>query len=478
MGLDRVEDRNSINLSTPGSYPPRSQQNRLSYLLWLFFLTFSLAGVQFTYSIQFAVGLPLFGEKLKIQTSIVTIILATAGPISGFLVQPVIGVLSDRCTSRLGRRRPFILAGTIICAVGMAIIGNSADLGNLCGDHADSPYASDHKFGIVFAITGLWIMNVCVNVVQGPARAIVADLVADEEQQTGNAMVSLVMGMSAIIANCIGAQFLTRENPYRILFIIGICFILASIVPTMIAAKEERYIPRDGRKTSIISVFRSIGTGFAKMPGPLVRVLIVFFFSWAGYSPFMIYITTFFAERIYGGNTNTDQHALDVYHDGVKVGMYALAIFAGVQMVFSLMMPAIIRKVGFKWVYFLSQILAAGCFIGLFWIHDAQLVYVAATLTALVAINFTAFNSIPFGLVTSTADKEDAGLYMGVLNSASVVAQTVTNIIAGQIVGWQHQNTVWGIAFGGIIAFLGSMLVWTMPTPKAQISEDEAPLLK
>jgi predicted MFS family arabinose efflux permease len=73
-----------------------------------------------------------------------------------------------------------------------------------------------------------------------------------------------------------------------------------------------------------------------------------------------------------------------------------------------------------------------------------------------------------FIAVANSSDKKDAGLYMGVLNSSSVVAQTVTNLIAGQIVGWRHQNVAYGIAFGGILAFIGSILVWTLPSSKSE----------
>jgi hypothetical protein len=68
-----------------------------------------------TDSIQFAIGTPLFRQKLKVSDANIAIILSTAGPISGFLVQPVIGVLSDACQFRFGRRRPFILGGALLC---------------------------------------------------------------------------------------------------------------------------------------------------------------------------------------------------------------------------------------------------------------------------------------------------------------------------------------------------------------------------
>ena len=98
------------------------------------------------------------------------IILSTAGPISGFIVQPIVGVVSDFSESKFGRRRPFIFFGTIFCAVGMAMLGNSVILGNLLGDDPNGNTPHQHYRALIFAISGLWLMNLCVNIIQGPSR--------------------------------------------------------------------------------------------------------------------------------------------------------------------------------------------------------------------------------------------------------------------------------------------------------------------
>jgi hypothetical protein len=124
----------------------------------------------------------------------------------------------------------------------------------------------------------------------------------------------------------------------------------------------------------------------------MIRIVLVFFFSWAGFSPFMIYVTNFFGQNVYHGNSSTD---VERFRYGVKIGMYALAIFAAVQLVYSLIMPEIIKRIGIKLSYFFSQIIAGTCLLLFIWFHDP---IVAIVLTACVAINFTSFNSIPFGL--------------------------------------------------------------------------------
>jgi solute carrier family 45 protein 1/2/4 len=405
----------------------------VKFFLWLFCLCSSLMGVQFVYSIQFALGAPLFQNQLRLAKSTIAIILATAGPISGFIVQPVVGVWSDGSRSRFGRRRPFILVGAVLCVLGMSLIGASVDLGVLLGDDRHGPAPSDHKAGIVLAISGLWLMNLFVNTIQGPARAIVVDLVDEKRQQDGNAMASGVMGMSGILANVIGAQLFFTAAPYRNLFFIGVGFVLLSVVPTMLAAKEKRYEPLPGEDTKgggaggVGAAFYRIYYAFRTIPRKMIIIVVVFFFSWCAYSPYMIYITTWFSDNVYGGGSRSDH--------GVQVGMYGLAVFAAAQWLFSLVLAPAIRCWTVNGVYATTQLLASACHAGFFFLtmlhSTTAVVAVAFTVMALLAINFTTMNAVPFGLVRGVTGNRDSGLYMGVLNAASVVAQTVTNMLSG-----------------------------------------------
>jgi len=443
--------------------------NPVVFYLWLLGVTCSLAGVQFVYSIQFAVGTPFFCNQFKLTASEATYILATAGPISGFIVQPIVGTISDSYTGRLGRRRPFILAGVIGCVIGMAILGNSVSIGAALGDKKDSESTSDHKIGLIFSVFGLWVLNLFTNVLQGPARAIVADIVPEESQQAGNAMVSGVMGLAAVIANVIGAQVFHEPEPYKILFLIGCGFIILSCIPTMIICKEQVYVEVGEKKNkSIGGVFIRIFRGFRYMPGSLYRIAILYFFSWCAFSPFMIYSSTFFGVNVYGGTIEAPSQT------GLQMAMYGLAIFAFVQWLFSVILPKYIDIAGVKGTYISTQLVATVCYI-LFAFYAHPLV-VPLVLLAGVAPNFTTFNSIPFALIGNTG-KEDAGLYMGVLNSAAVISQTVANFMAGAIIH-KYNDVKWGIAFGGIFSVIACILVLIIQTPSKEKEDiEKTPLL-
>jgi MFS family permease len=437
--------------------------NAYAFRLWLFFVSCALAGVQFVYSIQFALGGPLFTDKLKLQESVTNIILATVGPISGFFVQPIVGTISDTCGSPLGRRRPFILTGTIFCALGMALIGFCVTLGDSLGDNPLSNEASGHSRAILFAMLGFVTMNIFVNVIQGPARVLINDVVPEEKIASGHTMVSTVMALANIIANVVGAQFIRRErpddpDPYYFLFLLGIEFLILSAIPTLFAARERRFrrafgVPRQ----TIGSVFMKIFRGFREMNSDTLRILLLYFFSWAAYSPLMVNLTLFFKNNVYRGDPDK----------GLQMGLYTSAIFAATSFVFSLISPYLITLVGAKITYGFTQIVATVCYVLLFFIDKfPEPVISAIVLSSLVALNYTAFNSLPFVFLKDTVKEEEGGLYIGVLNSACVVAQTASLYIASGLVYWQHQNVAWGIAWGAVPSLVAFIVLFFVHTTK------------
>ncbi|MFQ6639673.1 hypothetical protein Gotur_014769 [Gossypium turneri] len=146
--------------------PPVRARIRLRQLLRV---TSVACGIQFGWALQLSLLTP-YVQELGIPHQWASIIWL-CGPLSGLLVQPLVGHMSDRCTSRLGRRRPFIVAGAVSIIVAVLIIGHSADIGWLFGDtEASRPRA------IVAFVFGFWILDVANNVTQGPCRALLADL--------------------------------------------------------------------------------------------------------------------------------------------------------------------------------------------------------------------------------------------------------------------------------------------------------------
>lgn len=126
-------------------------------------------GIQFGWALQLSLLTP-YVQQLGIPHAWASIIWL-CGPLSGLLVQPLVGHLSDRCTSRFGRRRPFILGGALSIIVSVLIIGHAADIGWWFGD---TPKHRPWAVGVF--VFGFWILDVANNVTQGPCRALLGDL--------------------------------------------------------------------------------------------------------------------------------------------------------------------------------------------------------------------------------------------------------------------------------------------------------------
>ncbi|KAH3765613.1 transporter, major facilitator subfamily protein [Pelomyxa schiedti] len=451
----------------------RRHGSRLSFVCWVFLVCSSLAGVQFVYSVQFAVGGPLLHDRLKVSMSSVSLIMGTAGPLSGFFAQPVAGALSDQCWTRWGRRRPFILISSALCACGMLLVALSHDLGMRLGDveHGLSP--SEHVYGLIIAIGGLWVMNIFNNTAHAPARALVSDIIPQEEQQFANSAVSSVMGFSAIFANVVGAQTFSLSNPYRTTFCVGAVAVICLAIPTIIFGKEEvkqkvepvaggeeeekcrrAQLQSSQEARSLISVFTTIPHTIFTLPRNMIVIVLVYFLSWCAFSPFLIYGTSFFGENIYGGGPSKMQ----LFERGVRMGMYGFALLSAAQWLFSLIQPSIVAKLGPAIVYCSAQAFATLGFVllavlpDIVWDLTLQLTF-AYIIATIFGINYAVMNSIPFATVKSlTEAQHSAGLIMGVLNAVCVLAQSLVNIVAGQIVHLLHEDLSYALLFGGLFS--------------------------
>ncbi|KAJ4711730.1 putative Sucrose transport protein [Melia azedarach] len=164
------------------------------------------AGVQFGWALQLSLLTPYI-QTLGIQHAFSSFIWL-CGPITGLVVQPCVGIWSDKCTSKYGRRRPFILVGCLMISVAVIIIGFSADIGYLLGDtkeHCSKFRGTRTRAAFVFVI-GFWMLDLANNTVQGPARALLADLAGPDQRNSANAIFCSWMAVGNILGFSAGAS--------------------------------------------------------------------------------------------------------------------------------------------------------------------------------------------------------------------------------------------------------------------------------
>ncbi|XP_052191024.1 sucrose transport protein SUC4 isoform X1 [Diospyros lotus] len=427
-------------------------------------------GIQFGWALQLSLLTP-YVQELGIPHAWASVIWL-CGPLSGFFVQPLVGHTSDRCTSRFGRRRPFIIAGALSIVIAVLVVGYSADLGWLFGDSA----RSGTKVGAIAAfVLGFWLLDVANNMTQGPCRALLADLTGKDHRRNrvANAYFSLFMAVGNVLGFATGSY----SGWFKILpftlspacgtdcanlksaFILDVAFIAITTSISISAANElpldhshphsHEEMPGQSSNSQEAFLWELFGT-FRYLSGPVWVILLVTALTWIGWFPFLLFDTDWMGREIYGGKPNEGQN----YNLGVRMGSFGLmvnSVFLGIT---SVLMEKLCRKLGAGAVWGISNILMSLCFISMLIIsHIANNVdkvgdlppdgVVAAALIvfAILGIPLAITYSVPYALISSRIESLGLGqgLSMGVLNLAIVIPQVVVSLGAGP----------WDQLFGG-----------------------------
>ncbi|XP_031493184.1 sucrose transport protein SUT4 isoform X2 [Nymphaea colorata] len=249
---------------SPGSTPPKPDQrspSKSTSLKTLIFTCMVAAGVQFGWALQLSLLTPYI-QTLGIGHAFSSFIWL-CGPITGLVVQPCVGIWSDKCRSRYGRRRPFIFLGSLMICIAVIIIGFSADIGYLLGDTKEhcSTYRGTRTRAAIIFIIGFWMLDLANNTVQGPARALLADLSGPDQRHLANAIFCSWMAAGNILGYSSGASgnwhrwfpFLTTKacceacGNLKAAFLVAVVFLIFCTIVTLYSAKE---IPLHGTASS------------------------------------------------------------------------------------------------------------------------------------------------------------------------------------------------------------------------------------
>lgn len=245
------------------SHPPQPQPVRNSLLTLILSCTVA-AGVQFGWALQLSLLTPYI-QTLGIEHAFSSFIWL-CGPITGLVVQPCVGIWSDKCHSKYGRRRPFIFIGAVMISIAVIIIGFSADIGYLLGDtkeHCSTFKGTRSRAAIIFVI-GFWMLDLANNTVQGPARALLADLSGPDQRNTANAVFCSWMAVGNILGFSAGASggwhrwfpFLTNRaccepcGNLKAAFLVAVVFLTLCTLVTLYFANEVPLSPMQNNRLS------------------------------------------------------------------------------------------------------------------------------------------------------------------------------------------------------------------------------------
>ena len=408
----------------------------------LLYFCLGFFGLQFAWQMRLALSGPVT-EGLGADPLIYGLI-SLAGPFSGMVVQPIIGALSDKTTSRWGRRRPYLLGGAILASLALWAFPNSSIIAQFFGNSFGvvlAPWA-----GLAVAAIMIWIIDACVNVAQGPYRALIPDVVPREQHAIANSFLSFAIGLGSVIA---AATPPVLSKVFHINMSIPAQFVMAAIaftgamLVTCMAIKEKQYLPqkKEENSTQKESFWKSL-TDFLTTSPEIVKICLLQFFTWIGVMCLLLYFTLFVVHNLYGVPDILPEGVNSAIYDATKLSatnfaLIALALFNLVCFVVSIPIGILSTKYGNKVVHAISMFIMAISYCVLAFSHTNAMVLVGM---ALAGIGWASILSLPFAMLSQYIKPGSEGSVMGIFNIFIAGPQ----VVVCTLVAWfiNHSSTI------------------------------------
>ena len=421
------------------------------------FLSFALGffGLQFAWQMRIILSGPVT-ENLGASPFLFGLIWL-AGPFTGMVVQPVIGALSDKTTSPFGRRRPYLLGGALLSALALWALPNSELITNFISStlHIKFPALA----ALCFAAVMIWILDACVNIAQGPYRALIPDVVPQEQHSIANSYISLAIGLGSVFAAGT-APFLKWAFNYQMS--INAQFVMAALAFslgmawTCITIKERRYQPKENEQKEKFDLVKSLKEFFALSP-EVSKICVMQFFTWIGNMCMMIYFTQYAIHTVYGvpDLSNVSEVVKASYDSAVLAGTnfssVCFAIFNLVCFVVAIPIGVLSVKFGNKKVHIISMLSMALAFLGMAFIKDVKIV---AVLMALSGIGWASICALPFAMLSQYIKPGTEGSVMGIFNIFIAGPQVFVCTLVSWIINRCSFNVIGGINYHWEYTFL------------------------
>ncbi len=434
-------------------------------------MSFGFLGIQFGFALQtgYASSILLtFGAKVDNLSWF-----WLAAPLTGMIIQPIIGHYSDRTWNRLGRRRPYFLTGALLSGLALCFLPNSSGLAFLI-----SP--------IIVGAGMLMLMDASFNVAMEPFRALVADNLPDSQHNDGFSMQTCLIGVGAVIgswlpyvfANWLGISDTAPKGhvPNNLLFsfYVGAITLIGSILWTVIKTKEyppdeyakfhEPELELKEKKSGIAEIFSDL----LSMPKTMWQLGIVQFFSWFALFSMWVYTTPAIAEHIYHIKAgDTSSHAYNTAGNWVDVlfGVYNI-----VSAAYALLLPRIVRKSSRKKTHAFSLTMGGLGLISIFFIQNDYLLILSMVG---IGLAWGSILAMPYAILSSSIPAKKIGVYMGLFNFFITFPQIVNSLTGSLIVKYLfNSQAIYGLVMAGVFMFLAAIsILFVEDGKKIQIIE-------
>lgn len=422
-----------------------------------------------------------------------------AGPMSGIVMQPVIGVISDSWNGRFGKRKPFIALGALIVIISLQLFANADVIGVALGDKYEisnttlpvganqtqpsNTNINDYNYtpwGLAISATSFWILDFALNVIQSPVQALLTDVAPSEQQTIGNACVAGHLSAGAVLGGLLGGRIPWlnfnilivlpfMETQIRAMYSLSTVVVLITVAVCLIMVKENINYVEKKDVTSIGAAFKKIIFALPSLPKPLKGLFIIHLFTFYAWFSWNMFSSTWFGTQIMGGDPNADHNSENYlkYQNGVQMASTATSLFGLVSVVYSLLLIPLIKVFGHKKLYFFSQVVQGCSLIATLFVNNEYLGFIIyGTLGISWASTYTIPGAIASVAVQGTADK---GLFLATLNLALCVPQIIA-ALGGSVILLVFDKYAAVLAVGGVVSLIGAVFIliivkdeWTRP---------------
>ena len=428
-------------------------------------MSIGFMGIQFGWGLQMA-NMSAIYQYLGANPDQIPI-LWLAAPLTGLIVQPIIGHMSDNTWCRMGRRRPYFFIGGILAT--LALIG--------------MPYSG----ALIMAAGFLWVLDASVNISMEPFRAFVADMLPEEQRTLGYSVQTLFVSIGAVVASAfpwlltnvfhvkseevahsaanVGFTLFANKLPYiiKISFHVGAVVFIVCVLWTIFTVKEyppenlEAFKKKKKEGAGIGKAVKEIIHDIFNMPETMRKLAWVQFFTWMGFFLMWIYF------GISVGNL-FGKPGSHLYLEGIEWAGLCFACYNVVSLIYSFFMPGIAKKITCRWTHILSLILGAICMMAVIVPSSGgNISFLKAFVMILmvgIGISWGSTLTMPYAILSSSIPQEKMGLYMGVFNFFITLPQIVTSIGFGYLMLWLFNNdSQYGVAFGGVCWIIAAILM-------------------
>jgi maltose/moltooligosaccharide transporter len=400
-------------------------------------------GIQYSFGLQQSAINPIY-DILGASPDQIPM-LNLAGPVTGLLIQPIIGALSDRTWSpKWGRRKPYFFIGAIMCSIGLFLY----------------PFSSS----LWMAVGLLWLLDVGNNTAMEPYRAFVADTLNEDQQGTGFLAQSFFTGFGQFLSYISLFIFpllfagATGKLPNWIYasFFLGAILSITSIWWSMkktpeIPPSEEEIAHLKAQPFNILSPFTDTFSAIKNMPKVMWQLFAVYLFQWYALMCYWQNNTKSMALSVW--DTTPENQSL--YEKAVQWNGLIGALGFVVTFSIAFYLAKLARKYSPKLVHFVCLLLAALCFICFPFITNQ---YLFAAIIIGYGIGWASIMGVPYMIVVNDIPKEKYGVYMGIINMMIVIPMIIQNVTFGYILkNWLGNNAGNAVLFAGVLLLLAAI---------------------